>query len=413
MKPSPHCSIARAIASGAHSILTPSAASTSAEPEREEIERLPCLATGTPAPATTNAAQVEILCVPLASPPVPHVSIAPSGARTATARALSARAAPAISSTVPPRTRNPIRSAPICASVAPPDMMSPNASAASLSLSVAPSATRRRMGRRSASSAMRAAERLEDTGRRSWRFAACAPLDAGKVEEIGEEPMAVFRGDALGMELHAMHGVALVLQPHDDAVARLGCDLQRVGQACALDHERMVARGGEVLGDAGEHAFASVMHLRQFAVHQRRRAHDAAAIDLADGLMAEADAEDRHGRAGALDKLEANPGAVGIARSGRKYDRLGGFRQDLVHADLVVAIDARRGAQFAKEMDEGVGEAVVVIDQREHPVVLRLRPVSRQGAGVRAPAQARASAAHILRRQEQAQIPAIDRDVLP
>src|SRR4029079_11926051 len=74
-----------AIASGPHSILTPSAASTSAEPEREEIERLPCLATGTPAPATTNAVQVEMLCVPLASPPVPQVSMAPSGARTVTA----------------------------------------------------------------------------------------------------------------------------------------------------------------------------------------------------------------------------------------------------------------------------------------------------------------------------------------
>ena len=35
--------------------------STSAEPEREEIARLPCLATGTPAPATTKAAQVEML----------------------------------------------------------------------------------------------------------------------------------------------------------------------------------------------------------------------------------------------------------------------------------------------------------------------------------------------------------------
>src|SRR5262245_8949025 len=380
MKPSPQCSIARAISSGADSILTPSAASTSAEPEREEIELLPCLATGTPAPATTKAAQVEILWVPLASPPVPQVSMAPSGACTATARALSARAAPAISSTVSPRTRSPIRSAPICASVAPPDMMSPNASAASLSPSVAPSATRRRMGRRSASSAMRAAERLEDTGRRSWRFAACAPLDAGKVEKIGKKPMPVLRSDALGMKLHAMHGVALVLQTHDDAVACLRRDLQRVGQAGALDHERMVARGGEVLRDAGEHAFTGVMHLRQFAVHQGRRTHDPAAIDLADGLMAEADAEDRHCRPGPLDQLEANPGAVGIAWSGREHDRLGGFCQDLIHGDLVVAIDARGGAQFAEEMDEVVGEAVVVIDQREHggSVTLRARLPSRR-----------------------------------
>ena len=40
------------------SVFTPSAASTSAAPEREDSARLPCLATGTPQPATTSAAAV-------------------------------------------------------------------------------------------------------------------------------------------------------------------------------------------------------------------------------------------------------------------------------------------------------------------------------------------------------------------
>ena len=57
------------------SILTPSAVSTSAPPEREDSARLPCLATGTPAPATMKAAQVEMLKEPEASPPVPTTSI--------------------------------------------------------------------------------------------------------------------------------------------------------------------------------------------------------------------------------------------------------------------------------------------------------------------------------------------------
>ena len=57
---------------------TPRCSRTSAEPQRELIERLPCLATRTPAPATTNAAAVETLKVPEASPPVPQVSTSAS-----------------------------------------------------------------------------------------------------------------------------------------------------------------------------------------------------------------------------------------------------------------------------------------------------------------------------------------------
>ena len=57
---------------------TPRCSSTSADPQRELIERLPCFATCTPAPATTNAAAVETLNVPEASPPVPQVSTSAS-----------------------------------------------------------------------------------------------------------------------------------------------------------------------------------------------------------------------------------------------------------------------------------------------------------------------------------------------
>ncbi len=74
MNPIPISSIERATRSGARSIFAPSASSTSADPQRELTERLPCFATRTPAPAITNEAAVEILNVPAASPPVPAVS---------------------------------------------------------------------------------------------------------------------------------------------------------------------------------------------------------------------------------------------------------------------------------------------------------------------------------------------------
>ena len=46
------------------SMLTPSAVSTSAEPDFDDSARFPCLATGTPQPATTSALAVEILKLP-------------------------------------------------------------------------------------------------------------------------------------------------------------------------------------------------------------------------------------------------------------------------------------------------------------------------------------------------------------
>ena len=57
--------------SGPSSMSTPSTSRTSALPQREVNERFPCLATGTPAPAATKAAAVEILNVVTLPPPVP------------------------------------------------------------------------------------------------------------------------------------------------------------------------------------------------------------------------------------------------------------------------------------------------------------------------------------------------------
>src|SRR5204863_8717871 len=64
----------RSTVAGDASILTPSASKTSAEPQRLDTDRLPCLATGSPHAASTLAAAEERLQVPERSPPVPQVS---------------------------------------------------------------------------------------------------------------------------------------------------------------------------------------------------------------------------------------------------------------------------------------------------------------------------------------------------
>src|SRR5471030_879289 len=141
MKPIPVSATQRPTCSGEMSILTPSEDSTSAAPARDDSARLPCLATGTPAPATMNAAQVETLTEPEPSPPVPTTSTASAGARTRSILARIAETAPVISSTVSPRTRSAIKRPPICEGVASPDIMLSKADAASSHDSVAPVAT--------------------------------------------------------------------------------------------------------------------------------------------------------------------------------------------------------------------------------------------------------------------------------
>src|ERR1043165_1069472 len=106
--------------SGAAATLTPRAERTSALPEREVAARLPCLATGRPAPAMTKAAAVETLKVLAALEPVPAVSTKRVCAHLSrNARARIAEAKPASSSTVSPFTAKATSAAPICASVAP------------------------------------------------------------------------------------------------------------------------------------------------------------------------------------------------------------------------------------------------------------------------------------------------------
>ena len=56
-------------------MLTPSAVSTSDEPDFEVMARVPCLATFRPAPAATKPTAVEMFRVCRPSPPVPQTSI--------------------------------------------------------------------------------------------------------------------------------------------------------------------------------------------------------------------------------------------------------------------------------------------------------------------------------------------------
>src|SRR5215472_3867429 len=280
MKPMPASRMHRPICSGERSMFTPSAASTSAAPERDDKARLPCLATGTPAPATINAAQVEMLNEPDASPPVPTTSIASGGACTRSIFARMMLTAPVISSTLSPRTRSAIRSAPICEGVASPDIICSNAPAASSRESAAPVAT---LAMSDLNSTVTARLSIDSRPRRtSGGFTGVAR--AGRViprlrdvEKIFQKQMPVFGGNAFGMKLHAVHRQSAMREPHHQTILAFGGDVEIARQRLSLDHQRVVTRRFERRIDAAKHARAAMLDFRQFAVHRDRRPHDLAA----------------------------------------------------------------------------------------------------------------------------------------
>src|SRR4029077_13440167 len=204
-------------------------------PERDDKARLPCLATGTPAPATISAAQVEMLNEPEASPPVPTTSTAFGGAATRSILARMTDTAPVISSTVSPRTRSAMSSAPICEGVASPDIICSNAPAASSRASVAPVATL-------------AINPLKVSVTVGFSIRVCVLLvrigsggapppgrfvpGRSDIEKVLQHPMAVLRRDSLGMELHAMHRQLPMRQAHDQPVVGIGGHRKIVWQVC-------------------------------------------------------------------------------------------------------------------------------------------------------------------------------------
>jgi hypothetical protein len=116
-------------------------------------------------------------------------------------------------------------------------------------------------------------------------------------------------------------------------------------------------------------------------MHRHRPPDHLAAEGLADGLMAEADAEDRELAGRGLDQLEADAGPVRIAGAGGKDDPLGMQAHDLRNAGVVVASDIDRCAELPQEVIEVIGETVVVIDQDEHFQGLRLDRPADAGSG--------------------------------
>ena len=158
----------------------------------------------------------------------------------------------------------------------------------------------------------------------------------------------------------------LVAKAHYLAVLARGAHLEAVGQRGALDGERVVAHRLEALREAAEDALAVVGDAARLAVHETLGGDDARAERLRDGLVPEADAEERHLAGEFPYGGERYAGRVRIAGAGREDDRLRLEGGDAREVDLVVADHLHVRPKPSKLLHEVVGERVVVVNHQYH-----------------------------------------------
>ena len=171
-------------------------------------------------------------------------------------------------------------------------------------------------------------------------------------------------GNAFGMELNAVDGQVAMAEAHDRPVVAGGVDEQAVGNI--LHDERVIARRGKGRRDTNEKPGAVMGDRRCLAVHQTA-AHHAPAEILSDGLMAQTHAQQRLACIGAgTHDVEADPGFIGGAGTGREQERFCAGGHGLSGRHGIIADDFHFGAQFHEIVDEVPGEAVVVVDDKDH-----------------------------------------------
>src|SRR5438552_6673036 len=103
----------------------------------------------------------------------------------------------------------------------------------------------------------------------------------------------------------------------------------------------------------------------QLAMHGFTCSHNSGTIDLSDGLVTQTDAEDGKTTIGELDEFHADSCLVWSARTRRENYGLGVQRKRFRRGQIVVSAYDNFSAQLSEIVEQVVGKAVVVIDQKQ------------------------------------------------
>lgn len=101
-------------------------------------------------------------------------------------------------------------------------------------------------------------------------------------------------------------------------------------------------------------------------MHQMRRATDFRAESRADGLMSQANPENRNFAGKMPDQFDADACILRRTRPGRNYDALGPEIFKFADRDLVVAANLNLGAEFSEILDQVVGKGIVIVENEDH-----------------------------------------------
>lgn len=205
---------------------------------------------------------------------------------------------------------------------------------------------------------------------------AARTIHRSEAQEVRQKIESVLRRERFGMELHAPDREVAVPQAHHEAVVGPRSDFEASREGLALDDERVVAGRVERIGQSLEEVGVVVEDRRGLAMHQVRGAEDAAAVDVPDGLVAKADAEQRLLAGEGADHVAGHAGFGGRTRTRRDHHAVRIQRERFLDRDLVVAEDLLLHAELAEVLHQVVGEGVVVIDDQEHVLTICL---ARQG----------------------------------
>ena len=188
---------------------------------------------------------------------------------------------------------------------------------------------------------------------------------------IGENARIEFIGAAAGdrfrVELHAFNRECLVANAHDVAVGSAGGHFEIRRERRFVNNQAVVTREDVLLADGAEKSLAVQVNFFGDAVLDELGLHNLCAEGVTDGLVTEANAQNRELARKVLDGFHGDAGIFGAARA-RAHDKTArveffdvgdGAFAATEHADFFVS-------DLGKRLVDVVSKRVVVVDDDDH-----------------------------------------------